>query len=307
MDCRNVYLTLYELLAKENNPSFSSLLSDMEILSPDGYQTKRKGLMEKLRRLLPEDVVDPRMGCSKALAYLRFLKKEYPCLETYSLDRDEYVSRALEREAMTAYDLLYWLFVTLSATYSSDPVLKSLIKDFRPVLEDKDGNSALNPFLIDFIQGYKKKPTLEHDGYAYAASWLFGINAVTQTILTRIGLSLWLGIYPKFELYSPRGDEDRLKKVEVLFTPLTYDDGKEIRDYLPLFIYLGRHISFRSNERNHQIFFPYGGMDMKDILLSIDGQEKTYDFLDDLFKAMIEDGEDLWSLFAKAKDIVIDK
>lgn len=305
MDYRNIYQTLVEILEKEKNPTFSALLKDMSVLSPDGKQVAKSEIMDKLLFLVKGDLEEEDMGYSSSLEFIDSLKEEYPSLNDFFLDKETYISLALEKEAMTAYDFLYWLFKVLDLSYPGDMILKGLVRDFRPVLKNKDGSESLNPFLIDFILGYKRKPTLKHNGYSYAASWLFGINAVTQTILTRIGLTLWNSLYHHFELYSPRAEVTNNLASDLLMTQLNFENSKKIKEYLPLFVYLGRKISFISEGKEYSICFPFADMDMEDITLEENGKKRTFDFLDDLFNKEIDGNKKLSDIFDEAKDIKI--
>lgn len=61
---------------------------------------------------------------------------------------------------------------------------------------------------------------------------------MTQTIMLRFGLSYWKSVYPHFEWFSPRNDDKFEVNPNFLAKTLAYKDGKEIKEFLPIFISL---------------------------------------------------------------------
>lgn len=303
MDYRNIYQVLLDVIGEK-----TEIPEDMILISPAGDMTKREEVMKRLLSVTGNSLAEEDMGFKRIQTYVQWLKDEYPSLKEVEFSEKEYIRKSLFREATTGYHLLFWVFRMYDALYGNDRFLKELVKDFAPIIKNEKGEDSINPWFNDFVSGYMSKPTLGMNGYSYTASWLFGCNAITQTILTRFGTSFWNAVYPHFDWFSPRTDGQVKSDINFFCNELVYNNGNEVSRYLPIFVAFGHKVSFVFDGHMYRIDFPFADMEMEDITVFKDDEEfKKVDFLDDLFskKLFENDTKTLGEIFDSSTNISI--
>lgn len=314
MDYRNIYQVILDILESKNDSKFSNVLKDMKVASPDGSKAANNKLIHDLFLSTGKDIVESEFGYSTVAKFIKDESISYPELNDLIIDKSDYINRCLDKESSTAYYLLYWTFKMFSMLYKPDRYLDELVTTFKPILDDH-GKEIMNPWLYHFMDGYRtyffkefeKGPAANNDGYNYAASWLFGASHMTQTIMLRFGLSYWKSVYPHFEWFSPRNDDKFEVNPNFLAKTLAYKDGKEIKEFLPIFISFGHQITFNYKNHLYSIKFLYSDVDQDDIVLMMDGKEyKRFDFLDDFIKDKSIDGHGIMDVFDECLNVTIE-
>lgn len=303
MDKRNIYQSVLNVISNFGDNSLCGLVEDMQLISDNQDVSRRSGIYESFSKLMSEPSLDDEdYGYDIALRFFDILKNEYVELFDHVLDKKAYLNEAKLVEANVDYMIIYWTLTMYQGLYSKNSMFKGMDKMLKP-LDDKGDAS---PFYQDFIYGYMNKSVPYKNGYSYTASWLFGINQVTQTVMTRIGESYWNCIYKHFDLFMNFNKKNPLI-MNFFQTRQTYQKGSEIKEYLPLFVSFGYRISFNYSNNLYTIYFPFGGMEMEDIEFYKNGELiKKFDFLDDIFKEEIFEGKKLLDIFDDCENILIE-
>lgn len=209
-------------------------------------------------------------------------KPGFQALNDYieSMGESGYNTLLSHRLAKESYTLIYWLMRQLSKLYPSSYTLARTVRDFNPVAEEGEKRQLSRRFQ-EYQRMVERIPDIPNCGYTDVSTMLMlsGDDAA-QTVLIRMGASLWEAVSPRLSLYYPilEGQTES----DIPFEIGVEDRYDSVRDLVPLAIFLGLRIHFSFGGREASVTFRFHTYNPTDIEFSL-GDEVVLrlDYLDD--------------------------
>lgn len=315
MDIRDIYALVYEAVDEASKPELKELVAGMKTSGADGDQSVDAHYFREFVDVAgSRNVKSQDFGFGLAQKYLDKLIAENGNLGGLlkdvkdSLREDQWVEKAQIRLAQGYYALLYWFFEQYEKLYRPCHQLTLLVQKFAPMLKDEKGQVNVNPYLLAFTSDYIKKPDIAFDGYVNATTFLLDTSDNTaQTILTRMGRTLWNSVYSLFSLYNPHDSVGATGEIE--FDKESEDfKGDEIVGLAPLFVFLGYRLEAEYGGHVYGVRFPFDPVDPMDVEVYKDGKKvKSLSYLDDLAMEKLADGKSFYDIVRACPKVTITK
>lgn len=301
MDERVSYQALFDLLSEEGDPSFSPLSSAMAFSSRRREASNDPALFQAWKRMVLYERGEE-INLRSLKSFLSLLRRRNPSWKGADISDRAYRKKALEEEATVTYSFLETFFQAMAKAHPNDFRLASEAQKLQRTSAG-GGFGASSPLFEAFLRAYEKAEKHPMNGYVFATTFLFELGGVSQAILTRFGQSLWETFYENLDLFAPaRGEATSFDELDA-----SPRKGESLSSLLPFYLALGYRFDLVYQDRRISLEFPYRGMEMTDPKLFVDGVEKTYEFLDDLWGGEALPNKKTSEVFRSSKEVVARK